>query len=102
MRGLRAHKSAAATTAIATDAAIARASAIDAANAAEASVAQAQQKEDKYWKSYTGNEKKSHKTAKSSRFGYSTWTASTTLDDVLEEEEEDELGPEHPFRGHYR
>ena len=28
------------------------------------------------------------------------WIAGTTLDEVLEEEEEDEIDPEHPFRGH--
>ena len=95
---------AAAASAVATDAANARASAVTAANAATAAVARAQQKEDKYWKSFAkGNEKKSHKTNKNSRFEYSTWPASTTLDDVLEEdEEEEEIDPEHPFRGHYR
>ena len=91
---------AAAATAVATDAAIARASAIDAANAATAAVAKAKHKEEKYWKSYRGNEKKPHKTAKNSRFGYSTWTASTTLDEVLEEDEEDEIDQEHLSRGH--
>ena len=60
---------AATASAVATDATKARATAITAANAAKAAVTRAQKDEDKHWKSLgKGNEKKSHKATKSSRF----------------------------------